>query len=168
MVTYSLLKRIKMVDNFKKLMREQVQESLNNFLELTRKPIPKKGWIRTIREALGMSSYVLANRLKCSRANITTIEERETKGTISLETLEQVAQAMNCKLVYCLVPLEPLDKILEKQARIIAKKRIKNINHSMSLEQQGLNPKQLKQQEDDLIQELLQGNPKKLWDNNEV
>ena len=152
-----------MADIFKKLMREQVQESLNTFLELAKKPIPKKGWIRTIREALGMSSYVLADRLGCSRANITTIEQRERKGTISLETLEQVAQAMNCKLVYCLVPLEPLDTILEKQARSIAKKRVKIINHSMSLEQQGLTQKQLQQQENDLVQELLQGNPKKLW-----
>ena len=157
-----------MINRFKKLMREQVQESINNFLELTKKPIPKKGWIRTIREALGMSSYVLANRLGCSRSNITSIEHRETKGTISLETLEQVAQAMNCKLVYSLVPIEPLDKILEKQARHIAKKRIKIINHSMALEEQGLKPKQLQRQEDDLVQELLQGNPKKLWDNDEV
>jgi predicted DNA-binding mobile mystery protein A len=149
-----------MINRFKKLMREQVQESINNFLELTKKPIPKKGWIRTIREALGMSSYVLANRLGCSRSNITSIEHRETKGTISLETLEQVAQAMNCKLVYCLVPIEPLDNI--------AKKRIKIINHSMALEEQGLKPKQLQRQEDDLVQELLQGNPKKLWDNDEV
>ena len=110
----------------------------------------------------------MANRLGCSRSNITSIEHRETKGTISLETLEQVAQAMNCKLVYCLVPIEPLDKILEKQARHIAKKRIKIINHSMALEEQGLKPKQLQRQEDDLVQELLQGNPKKLWDNDEV
>ncbi len=157
-----------MADIFKKLMREQVQESLNTFLELAKKPIPKKGWIRTIREALGMSSYVLADRLGCSRANITTIEQRERKGTISLETLKQVAQAMNCKLVYCLVPLEPLDTILEKQARSIAKKRVKIINHSMSLEQQGLTQKQLQQQENDLVQELLQGNPKKLWNDDTV
>jgi len=153
-----------MVNSFKKLMREQVQESLKPFLGLAKRPIPKKGWIRTIREALGMSSYVLAERLECSRANISTIEQREKKGTISLETLEQVAKAMNCSLVYCLVPNEPLDKILEKQARIIAKKRVKIINHSMALEQQGLKPQQLQQQEDDLVQELLQTSPKKLWD----
>ena len=152
-----------MKNDFKKLMREQVQESLNPFKDLMNKPIPQKGWIRTIREALGMSSYVLANRLGCSRSNISTIEQREKKGTITLETLEQVAQAMNCKLVYCLMPVESLDKILEKQARILAKKRIHVVNHSMKLEQQGLNEKQLKQQEDDLVHELLQGNPKNLW-----
>ncbi len=152
-----------MTNGFQKLMREQLQDSLNTFAELTQRPIPKKGWIRAIREALGMSSYVLADLLGCTRANISAIEARERKGTISLETLEEVAKAMNCKLVYCLVPLEPLDKILEKQARKIAQKRTKSINHSMSLEKQGLNPKQLKQQEEDLVQELLRGNPKQLW-----
>jgi predicted DNA-binding mobile mystery protein A len=152
-----------MVNNFKKLMREQVQESLDKFLELTKKPNPKKGWIRTIREVLGMSSYALANRMGCSRTNITSLEQREKKGTISLKALEQVAQAMNCKLVYCFIPLEPFDKILEKQAKVVAKKQIRLINHSMKLEQQGLNPKQLQQQENDLVQELLQGNPKNLW-----
>jgi len=96
------------------------------------------------------------------------MEQREKKGTISLETLEQVAKAMDCKLVYCLVPNDSLDKILEKQARHIAKKRIKAINHSMKLEKQELNQKQLQQQEEDLIQELLQGDPKKLWNADEI
>ena len=112
-----------MVNAFKKLMREQVQESLNNYMELSKKPIPSNGWIRTIRDALGISSYALAKKLGYSRANISTLEKGEKKGTISLNKLEEVAQALNCKLVYCLVPLEPLDKILEKQARRIAKKK---------------------------------------------
>jgi len=157
-----------MSDGFKKLMLEQAQESLGGFSDMAKKPVPKKGWIRTLREALGMSSYVLANRMGCSRENITSIEQRERKGNISLKILEQVAQAMNCKLVYCFVPIEPLDKILEAQAKKIAKKQIRSVNHSMKLEQQGLNPKQLRQQEDDLVQELLKGNPKNLWDKNEI
>jgi predicted DNA-binding mobile mystery protein A len=157
-----------MANGFKKLMRQQVQEGLNDFLMLSKKPVPAKGWIKTIRDALGMSSYVLAKRLNCNRANVTRMEEREKKRTISLETLEQVAQALDCKLVYCLIPTESLDKTLEKQARFIAKKRIKTINHSMKLELQGLNQKQLQQQEDDLVKELLQNDPKNLWNNDEV
>jgi len=157
-----------MSDKFKKLMREQLQESLHEFTKLAHKPIPKKGWIRAIREALSMSSEVLANRLGCKRPNVIAIEQREVKGTISLETLENVAKALNCTLVYSLVPNEPFNKMLENQARIIAQKKIKIINHSMKLEQQGLDPKQLKQQEDDLVQELLQGNLKKLWSEDEI
>ena len=157
-----------MTSRFRKLMREQVQESLKNALVLAHKPIPSKGWIRTIRESLGIPPLALARSLGCSRTNIVAIERREAKGTISLQTLEQAAQAMNCKLVYYLVPLEPFDALLEKQARLLAKKRIKVINHSMQLEQQGLTTKQLKQQEDDLVEELLQGDPKKLWVDDEV
>src|SRR5262249_35908811 len=108
-----------MVDGFKKLMRKQIQENLHDFLVLAKKPIPPKGWIRTIREALGMSSYILAKRLNCSRTNVSLIEQREKKHTISLETLKEVAEALGCKLIYCLVPIESLDKILEKQARLI-------------------------------------------------
>lgn len=152
-----------MANIFKKLMREQVQTSLDPFAELAQRSVPKSGWIRTIREALGISSSILADRLECTRSNISAIERSEKKGTISLETLEEVAKALDCKLVYCLIPLEPLEKILEKQARKIAREKIKIINHSMTLEKQGLNPKQLKQQEDDLVRELLQGSPKKLW-----
>jgi predicted DNA-binding mobile mystery protein A len=157
-----------MADNFNKLMQEQVQERLNDFAVLAEHPAPKDGWIRTIREALGMSSYVLADRLGSNRSNVTMIEKREKKGTITLETLSDVAQALNCRLVYCLVPNEPLNIMLEKQAKLVAKKRIDRINHSMKLEDQGLTVKQLKKQEEDLIKELLQGSAKKLWNDKTV
>jgi predicted DNA-binding mobile mystery protein A len=157
-----------MTNSFKKLMREQVQERLSGFLELSKRPAPPKGWIRTIREALGMSGYALANRLGCSKANIVILERNERRGAITLETLDQAAQAMGCKLVYCLVPQESLDAVLEQQAMARAKKKIALINHSMKLEKQGLSPKQLKQQEADLIKELLQGPTKNLWIDDEV
>lgn len=152
-----------MKEKFKKLMREQIQESLKNLSELSGKTIPKGGWIKSIRQALEMPVSSLANRLGCSRNNITALEQREKKGSISLKTLEEVAQALNCKLVYCLVPLDSLDETIEQQARKVAKKQIKTINHSMLLEQQGLTAKQLKNQEENLVKELMQGNLKKLW-----
>ncbi len=153
-----------MKGSFRKLMREQLQRTLNNLRSLIATPIPQKGWIRTMREALGMSSRVFSQRMGCSQANVVALEKREKNLTISLQLLEQAAKAMHCKLVYGLVPLKPLDQILEDQARMIAKKEVHVINHSMNLEQQGLTSKQLKQQEDDLVQELLRGDSKKLWD----
>ncbi len=156
-----------MKGSFRKLMREQLQRTLNNLKSLIATPIPQKGWIRTMREALGMSSRVFSKRMGCSQANVIALEKRERSGTVSLQLLEQAAKAMHCKLVYGFVPLKPLDQILEDQARIIAKKEVHLINHSMNLEQQGLASKQLKQQEDDLVQELLYDHPKKLWDRHE-
>ncbi len=157
-----------MTDGFKKLMRKQLQESLSDFSKPARKPAPPQGWIRAIRDALGISSRVLANRLGCRRENVTSLERREKSGAISLATLAKVAQELDCKLIYCLVPHESLDTILEKQARSIAKKRIALVNHSMKLEQQGLSAIQLQQQEDDLVKELLEANPKQLWETNEI
>jgi len=169
MVNYKLLKGKNMTSDFKKLMSNQVQKILNKFMGLIKISVPRSGWIRTIRDTLGMSSYSLAKRLGCSRENIVALERREKNGTVTLKTLDEVAQAMNCKLVYCLLPMKPLDQILEEQAMLIAKKRISIVNHSMSLEQQGLTPQQLKQQEDDLVQELLQGKLGNLWkEDNEV
>lgn len=154
-----------MSNSFKKLMRIQVQDTLDKFQDLTNIAVPKKGWLKTIREALGITSKTLAQKLGFSATNLLAIEKREENKTVTLATLEQAAQAMNCKLVYCIVPIKHLDQILEDQARKVAKKQIKTINYSMTLEKQGLSPKQLKQQENDLIQELLRGNLKNLWDN---
>ena len=157
-----------MVRFFKKLMRKQVQEVLDNLDEISKRPVPQGGWVRVMRDALGISSYVLAKRMGSSQANIVSIEKRERSKTISLETIDQVARAMNCRLIYYLIPEKPLDQMLEDQARRVAKKQIKLTNHSMKLEQQGLTKKQIKQQEDDLVQELLEGPLKKLWDKDEI
>ncbi len=152
-----------MTNGFKKLRLQQVQDKLSPVTEIANQPIPRRGWINTIREALGISSRAMAKMLNCSQANIIAMENRERKKNISLATLEQAAQVMGCKLVYYFVPLEPLNKIVENQARKVAREKISLVNHSMKLEQQGLNKKQIQQQEEDLVEELLQGNPKKLW-----
>lgn len=149
-------------------MREQLQERFDQIKDFARKPLPKNGWIRTLRDALGLSSYALAKKLGCKAANVLSMEQREKRGNIQLETLETVAQAMNCRLVYYFIPHESLDKILENQARLIAQKKIQHVNKSMKLEAQGLTIKQLKQQEDELVQKLLHGNLRDLWNDDEI
>ncbi|MFA6263609.1 MAG: mobile mystery protein A [Candidatus Babeliales bacterium] len=149
---------------FQKAMREQLQKSLDNPSELIKDPVPKIGWIKIIRQALGMTNCQLAQRLGCTQSNVVALESSEKNGTISLKNLERVAEAMNCHVVYFLVPEKSLDHIREAQARAIAKKRLKTVGHSMALEQQALTLDQTKSQEDALVIELLQGNPKDLWE----
>ncbi|MFH1832356.1 MAG: transcriptional regulator [bacterium] len=91
----------------------------------------------------------------CNQSNVVALERREQAGNISLNSLEQAAKAMNCRCVYFFVPQKSLNQIMEDQARLVAKKRLQAVAHSMSLEQQGLTPEQTKQQEDSLIGELL-------------
>lgn len=155
---------VKMKRLFQKTMREQIQRDLDNPIELAKKPTPKAGWIKIIRQALGMTSYQLAKRLGCAQANIMALESREKNGTITLKSLDQTAKAMNCRFVYFLIPEPSLEQIMKDQAREIAKKQLKTVGHSMALEQQGLTPQQTKSQEDALVEELLQGNPRDLWE----
>lgn len=153
-----------MKKSFKKLMRNQVQDTIDQFGPLALQPVPKVGWLRIVRKALGLTTLQLAKRVGSSQANITKAEKNESEGSISLKTLARIAEAMNCKFVYCIVPIKPIETILEERAKRIAKKRIQVINHSMSLELQGLTPEQLKAQEENLVDELLAGNLKKLWE----
>src|ERR1700731_2404849 len=96
---------------------------------------PVRGWIKAIREALGMSSAQLANRVGMKQPSLTAIEQSELKGTIRLATLRRVAEAMDCTLVYALIPNEPLETIVQKQARKVARRRLQSVEHSMLLEQ---------------------------------
>src|SRR4051812_25914655 len=87
---------------------------------------PVRGWIKAIREALGMTTAQLARRLAMAQPSVIDIERSEAKGTIQLATLRRVAEAMNCKLVYALVPNEPLEKIVHDRARRVAARRLKS------------------------------------------
>ena len=83
---------------------------------------PHKGWIRAAREALGMSSAQLAQRLGVSRPRITALEKSEIEDTITLATLRRAASALECTLVYAFVPETSFQKTLEDRARTVARK----------------------------------------------
>lgn len=153
---------------FKKMMRVQIQEELDDIVALVRKPAPKKGWINAIRQALGLSGYELAKRLGCAQSNVAAMEKREQAGTISLHALEEAAKAMNCRFVYVFIPEKKIEQLREDQARKVVRKRLKHVAHSMALEQQGLSPAQQKHQEDDQVRKLLDKDSGKLWSDDEV
>jgi predicted DNA-binding mobile mystery protein A len=122
---------------------------------------PVRGWIKAIREGLGMSSAQLAKRLGMKQPSLTAIEQSEVKGTIQLATLRRVAEAMNCTLVYALVPNQPLETIVREQASKVARRRLQSVEHSMLLERQAVPPKSFEKRLDALAQEI---SPRALWD----
>jgi predicted DNA-binding mobile mystery protein A len=81
---------------------------------------PPAGWLRTMRDALGMSSYQLARRMGFSPTRVRQFEAEEVGGSIRLGTLRRAAEAMNCTLVYALSPNEPLEDIVLRQAYLKA------------------------------------------------
>lgn len=125
---------------------------------------PREGWIRLIRKAIGMTTKQLAKRLNVNRSRVVKIEQSEPEHSLTLKTLHETAEALNCKLVYALVPKEPLQDMLEKQAKKIASKRLHRVSHSMLLEDQSVEPIVEQEQLQQLIKILLSGSFKHLWD----
>jgi predicted DNA-binding mobile mystery protein A len=97
-------------------------------------PMPPKGWIRAMRDALGMTAAQLADRLGVSRQAVTQMEKSEADATITLRTLQRAAEALGCRLEYALVPEQPLQVRVRHQAERRARELLADVAHSMALE----------------------------------
>lgn len=145
--------------------REFARQSLDARLTLLQPEIrfqpPYKGWIRAIRDALGMSSRQLAKRVGSSAANIEGLEKSEVSGTIQLRSLRRVAEEMDCVLVYALVPKTSLNDAVKHRAREIAMQEIGRVAHTMRLEGQATNPRDLDARIEQFIRKHI--NDRDLW-----
>ena len=97
---------------------------------------PAKGWIRAIRNSLGLSAAQLGQLLQVRSQSIDGLERNEAAGTISLDALRRVGRAMDCTLVYALVPNTSLEAMAEQRAAAIAKAALAEVSHTMALEDQ--------------------------------
>ncbi|HUB91288.1 MAG TPA: mobile mystery protein A [Dyella sp.] len=99
---------------------------------------PNQGWIRAIRQALGMTAEQLGHRMGVTQATLSGLEASEISGSIRLATLRKAAEAMHCTLVYAFVPSTSLENIMQDQARKVANEQLKPVEHTMLLENQSL------------------------------
>lgn len=125
---------------------------------------PPRGWLRAIRDALGMTMAQYAARLGVSQPRIIALERGEVEESVTLATLRRAAEALDCKLVYAIVPNQPMDQTLHERAKRIAEEQLARTSHTMRLENQGLSNHELSLEKDRLIAELLLGDPRRLWD----
>jgi predicted DNA-binding mobile mystery protein A len=129
--------------------------------DLTR---PPRGWVKAIREALGMTTAQLAARIGLSQSRVAQLEKAEIDDSITLRTLRQAAEGLGCTLAYVLVPNEPLDEMVKERARQAADRQLARTHHTMRLENQALEARDLKAERQRLIDELIRGNPRRLWE----
>lgn len=125
---------------------------------------PPRGWVKAIREALGMTTAQLAKRLGVSQPRVVGIEQAETKGAITLDSLERAAHALDCRLVYALVPRKPLDALVEARAARLVEKRLGSTRHTMALEAQAMDAHDEDEQRKRLIRKLIEQSGSELWD----
>ena len=124
---------------------------------------PKQGWVKEIRESLGMSMQDLGSRLGVIKQRIERIEKDELSKKVTLETMHKAAEAMDCQFVYFLVPNSNLDQAIQDQARQVAEDMSRMVEKTMRLEDQGSTEKARKQRVELIKNKLLSENYKKLW-----
>jgi len=146
------------------LILDQVDEALRPLRRLTHTQLPSRGWIRTIREALGMTRVQLAKRINVRPQTLADLEAYEATGKITLESLNKLARALDCRVVYAVIPSRPLGEARRDRALALARRQLERVSHSMKLEAQGVSAREEKRQFERIVEELLNGNPKKLWD----
>lgn len=99
---------------------------------------PPKGWVKAIREALGMTTKQLARRMKIAQSSVVTLEQSEAHGRIRLDTLQRAALALDCRLVYALVPNQPLEALVQSRRTELAESQLTAVEQSMRLENQSV------------------------------
>lgn len=98
--------------------------------------VPRGGWAKAVRSALGMTLEDLASRLGVTRSVLSRLEASEQKQTIQLDSLRRIAEAMDCELVYALVPRQPLQAMVDQQRARAAQELESRTRTHMRLEGQ--------------------------------
>ncbi len=148
-----------------RLLIEQADRKLALFRPLNSIAVPQEGWIHTIRSALRMSLRQLGSRLKISPQSVKEIEEREVKGSITIKGLNEVAEALNMKLVYGFIPKEQsIEKMIEKRALEIAKDVVIRSSSTIQLGVKENSKVRLEKEIRKRAAEIKMEMPKYLWD----
>jgi predicted DNA-binding mobile mystery protein A len=141
--------------------RTRLDERLAQFGAAERFQPPSRGWIKAIREALGMTTAQLAKRMGVRQPSVVNIEMSEEKGSIELATLRRAAAALDCTLVYALIPNKPLETTIRARARAFLRRRRRPVEHTMLLEDQQVNDDLTDAQLDEVLRET---NPRLFWE----
>src|SRR5258708_40075958 len=120
----------------RKRARERLDEGLGPLKPAERFRAPPKGWVRAIRDAIGMSGVQFARRLRVQPPSVAALEASEESGAIQLKTLRRAAEALDCTLVYALVPNGTLEGAVRARAHKIALHDLRRVGHTMKLEAQ--------------------------------
>ena len=154
-------------------MKTEARALLRNQLDRYLAPLrkagghrPRRGWVRAIRDAVGMNGQQLADRMGVARSHLAQIEDAEVRGAASLRTMERAANALGCDFVYALVPREKktLEEIVQARTRQVASRIVQHVATNMALEDQAVSREFRKREVDRIAAELLRTMRRDLWE----
>jgi predicted DNA-binding mobile mystery protein A len=152
--------------NLKKLLLiEQLDAKLSCFKETNQVVLPSVGWVKSIRTVLKMSLEQLGNKLKVSPQGVAKMEKREANGTITINSLKEIALALDMQFVYGFVPIKgSIEKMIETRAQEIAKEIVCRTHATMTLEDQQNSNERIEKAIQQKTEEIIREMPNYLWD----
>lgn len=145
------------------IMREQLDSTFAQLSNIKGLQPPVKGWLRSIREALGMSGKQLGERMGVSQPRVVQLEKDEVSGAVTMKTMRHAAEALDCVFVYAVVPRASLKETIRIQAYKVAEKRLSRTSHTMLLEDQQVSSEQRRKMLEAKIDDLAREMPKDFW-----
>lgn len=134
--------------------RELLDAHFDEWVPLRMLARPPRGWVRAVRDALGMSASALAARLGTTGGAVIRLEQSEAAGRVRLDTLRRAADAVGCDLVYLLVPRRKLTTVVRERAQQLARREIAAVQQTMRLEDQATD--HVSELEKQLTEQLIQ------------
>ena len=121
----------------KSLQIQQLNGKMLAYASIQKVVPPPTGWIKAIRNAIGMSMLQLGNRLSITKQSVQDIERREKDGSITIKALREAARALDMQLIYGFVPKDgSLELLIERKAKELATQIVMRTNNTMKLEDQ--------------------------------
>ena len=141
--------------------RAEIASSSRAFPRMKAEAVPRAGWVREIRMALGMSQSQLAARAGVSRATVQQMEKAEAERRITLASLDKLAHAMGCQVALVLVPKGgSLEDVRRRQAAAKAEAILQEKTRD---NKRPPRPADLERRKQQLITRLLRGSRRRLW-----
>ena len=149
----------------KSLQIQQLNSKMLAYASLQKVTPPPTGWIKAIRNAIGMSMQQLGNRLTITKQSVQDIERREKDGSISIKALREAARALDMQLVYGFVPNDgSLEALIDRKAKELATQIVQRTSNSMKLEDQENSNQRIEKAIEERATIIKNEMPKTLWD----
>ena len=148
-----------------KLQFQQLNEKMDQLTGLQHVIVPPIGWIKAIRNGIGMSMEQLGKKLSITKQGVMDIEKREKEGAITIKSMQEIAKAMDTQFVYGFVPKAgSLEQMIEYRALEIASKIVERTSTTMKLEDQANSKERIEKAIKERATEIINKTPKILWD----
>lgn len=147
------------------LQIQQLNSKMQSIVAIKQITPPPVGWIKAVRNALGITLQQLGNKLSITKQSLQLIERREVDGTITLKTLRDIANGLDMELVYGFVPKDgSLNALIERKANTLATQIVMRTSNTMKLEDQGNSKMRIQKAIQERSTAIQNEMPKILWD----